>query len=182
MKRDRSAYMKARREANLEAFKDKDRRHYCANRESIKARQRAYYRRTKAALAWYHANKERVTAVKAVYAEAHPEKLAAAQRKWRLRNGPRLAMHARNYYARKIGAAGEPSADVVAVLLKEQRGKCKICSCRLSESGYEVDHIMPLSLGGSNADENLQLLCPSCNRHKKNIHPVEYMRRIGRAV
>lgn len=31
----------------------------------------------------------------------------------------------------------------------------------------DVDHIVPVSAGGSDAPDNLQLVCPSCNRIKQ---------------
>jgi hypothetical protein len=33
---------------------------------------------------------------------------------------------------------------------------------------FEVEHIVPRSLGGKTAFNNLCLACPSCNRHKSN--------------
>lgn len=42
-----------------------------------------------------------------------------------------------------------------------------------------MDHIMPLALGGTNTDDNIQLLCPTCNRSKHAKHPVDFMQQRG---
>lgn len=47
-------------------------------------------------------------------------------------------------------------------MLKDQDGRCAYCSQDCSEN-YQVEHILPLSFGGSNAPSNLCLSCPSCN-------------------
>ena len=51
------------------------------------------------------------------------------------------------------------------ILLKTQNSKCKMCNEILSKS-YEIDHIRPLSNGGTNEKENLQALCVSCHKEK----------------
>lgn len=51
-------------------------------------------------------------------------------------------------------------------LLEAQEGCCKGCLTPFSEVAYEVDHKIPLELGGSNSPANLQLLCCSCNTSK----------------
>lgn len=56
---------------------------------------------------------------------------------------------------------------------------CLACSASLKD-GYHVDHIYPLSRGGSNLFMNLQILCPACNMSKRNKLPVEWANRIGR--
>ena len=45
----------------------------------------------------------------------------------------------------------------------------KCCKCG-SKKNLEVDHIKPISLGGTNDLENLQILCRKCNRTKGNRH------------
>lgn len=44
----------------------------------------------------------------------------------------------------------------------------KQCAACGSRANLEVDHIHPVSRGGKNDLENLQLLCRSCNRSKKD--------------
>lgn len=42
---------------------------------------------------------------------------------------------------------------------------CNICQ---SKTFLEIDHIIPVSNGGSHEESNLQVLCRSCNRSKSN--------------
>jgi len=51
-----------------------------------------------------------------------------------------------------------------AVWLRDA-GRCNQCA---SQEALEFDHIIPLSKGGANSVDNLQLLCLSCNRSKSN--------------
>jgi len=51
-------------------------------------------------------------------------------------------------------------------LLRMQRHTCQICGQSSDHSKIEVDHIIPVALGGSNDFSNLQLLCLPCNRRK----------------
>lgn len=49
-------------------------------------------------------------------------------------------------------------------LLENQQGKCNDCDVRAEM--FHIDHILPRSRGGSDEEENLQLLCPACNLRK----------------
>lgn len=46
--------------------------------------------------------------------------------------------------------------------------KCVKCGSSASSGTLEVDHIIPVSKGGSSLDANLQTLCFSCNRGKRD--------------
>ncbi|TRU50774.1 MAG: HNH endonuclease [Microcystis aeruginosa Ma_QC_Ch_20071001_S25] len=46
--------------------------------------------------------------------------------------------------------------------------QCQSCGKPEKLAQLSIDHIIPLALGGSNDISNLQTLCLSCNRHKKD--------------
>ncbi len=62
-------------------------------------------------------------------------------------------------------------------LYKRQGGKCRYCGIRRRKTGLQVDHVEPVVMGGSNAYENLQLLCPPCNQRKGFQSDAEFRQR-----
>lgn len=57
------------------------------------------------------------------------------------------------------------------VTLLTQKPYCELCGARPSSSNIvqlDIDHIIPVSKGGSDELENLQVLCAQCNRAKGN--------------
>ena len=47
-----------------------------------------------------------------------------------------------------------------------QEGVCKGCDNHFQIRHMDLDHVIPKAEGGPDSDENLQLLCSSCNRIK----------------
>jgi HNH endonuclease len=47
-------------------------------------------------------------------------------------------------------------------------GCCEYCLCQdgISPTGFSIEHIIPLSKGGTFALDNLALACQECNNHK----------------
>lgn len=91
--------------------------------------------------------------------------------------GKRLAW-SHNRRARNLGVAGEISHQSIDRLYDLQRGKCPCCGLPLGDN-YHLDHIMPLALGGTNTDDNIQLLRQECNNQKRAKHPIDFMQRRG---
>lgn len=51
---------------------------------------------------------------------------------------------------------------------EHQNGVCPLCSEEFDIEDMDADHIQPWSKGGRTIDENLQMLCRSCNIKKSN--------------
>jgi 5-methylcytosine-specific restriction endonuclease McrA len=74
----------------------------------------------------------------------------------------------------KLGLKGFFTRKTVKNLFVKQKGRC-VCCGELLQKGYEVDHIIPLSKGGTNYPNNLQLLTKNCNRKKSNKAMKQYV-------
>ena len=53
-------------------------------------------------------------------------------------------------------------------VLKRDGFQCVLCGASGKEAKIEIDHIIPISKGGTHIENNLQTLCFSCNRGKSN--------------
>ena len=62
-------------------------------------------------------------------------------------------------------------------LLRVQGGRCAYCGRTLRRGRLEIDHRTPLSRGGGNGLDNLQLLCRPCNMRKGIQSDGEFRRR-----
>lgn len=51
-------------------------------------------------------------------------------------------------------------------VFKRDNYRCRECGATNKETTLEIDHIVPVSKGGSNSLSNLQTLCKKCNRAK----------------
>lgn len=165
VKATRAAY----RAKNKDKLKAAKAAHYAANAERIKAK----------TAAWQAANREKSRANKAAWKAANPEKVKAGAAAYLAANLDKHRLHEHARRARKVASAGNLSKGLAEKLFKLQKGKCA-CGCkRPLGDDYHLDHIMPLALGGTNTDDNIQLLTAKCNVSKGAKHPVEFMQKQG---
>lgn len=153
-------------------YLERRREHYRINAERI--RQRAYawakanQEKTKAAAAkWRAANPDAHSALRAAYRAANAEHRNAVTRAWNRENRHRKRANAARRRALKAGAAGDATLEQILARVAYYGGRCWMCGDDYSH----VDHVKPLSKGGSNWPANLRPACKPCNLRKSDQWP-----------
>lgn len=124
---------------------------------------------------WREDHPGAAVAMRRRYYVANTKKVIDAQTRYAKANADACKLRSRDYKGRKRAGGGRLSRGRIKALLIEQHGKCNICSCELSEVGYHVDHIVALARGGKHRDDNVQALCPTCNRRKHAKSHTEFL-------
>lgn len=173
-----------------------DAQYYAANRERIKARQRAYNAaHPDVARAYRLKNRERLSAQRLAWRKKHPERDAAAQRKYqasgkskRDRTAYRRAYYERNRDKVLAQSRAWAKTNVEKARAKRARRRARLAGAvtvpftadqlqaRRSMFGgrcwicrapaTEDDHVKPLARGGAHILANLRPACRPCNRRK----------------
>lgn len=184
--------------ANPDKVKASKNAHYARHKEAIAARKatwRANNRGRIAALAaeYRRNNKEKVKAINKAYTEANASRISAAaaeayrknpsvkrdqKRAWLAKNPDAIRRHSHNRRAKVAQDGGKLSYGLASRLFTLQRGRCACCGEVLGDD-YHLDHVMPIALGGTNTDCNMQLLKAVCNLKKHSKHPIDFMQERG---
>jgi len=67
-------------------------------------------------------------------------------------------------------------------VISRQKYKCNACKSNISLYPYancDLDHIIPLSLGGFNTLSNYQYLCVLCHRNKTGLENEKHIKRVN---
>jgi 5-methylcytosine-specific restriction endonuclease McrA len=154
---------------------------YAAARARLKPGQHAEYNRRyrarnpSANRDYYAKNKARIVLQQTEYTRRNRDAYNARLRAWRKANPEKVQVWVRNRRAKLKGSKGSHTLDDIKALMESQSGKCVYCLCDIRLS-FQVDHIVPVALGGANDKVNLQLLCKPCNLDKRDKDPVEYLK------
>jgi 5-methylcytosine-specific restriction endonuclease McrA len=60
--------------------------------------------------------------------------------------------------------------------IRKQPHECFWCGKKLSNTGWTIDHVTPLSKGGDNTAYNMVKCCKSCNCSKHDKMPDDWVR------
>jgi len=137
---------------------------------------------------WKNANPEKDKAAKRKYYDAHreeeiqkvcdkqkknPEWVAQRNKKWKAAHPEAVSQMSSKRRARIASADGRYSRKDVLEKFEQQCGKCYWCKKEIN-GRYHVDHVVPLSRGGSNWPSNIVITCPHCNMSKNDKLPEEW--------
>jgi 5-methylcytosine-specific restriction endonuclease McrA len=150
-------------------MKAADRKRYAANREASKATQKK----------WREANREARSEYLAEWRARHGHAWLEYGREYRKQNAARISEQRREYYANNASVFKDARQRRRALLAnvefepvdrlaiyERDGGKCRSCGEDVPAASFELDHIVPLVLGGPHVWSNLQVLCMPCNRRK----------------
>lgn len=156
------------REQNREKHNASSRRWYWATVESRRKHSVAYYWRTREA---------QLTKARK-YRLANSATINAKIRQWAKANPDKIRAHSHRRRARVLNAQGSHTGADIELQFRTQKGCCWHCGVQLHDNEWHVDHLVPLSRGGSNAPENIVIACPACNLSKGAKLPQEWNGRL----
>lgn len=158
---------------NAEYASQKHKEYYAENKERV---HKPYSER----------NAERIAANKRDWRKRNPDKVKKHKSESQKRNRPaaneRIKRHYEKYperrkaqtmirIARKKNAPGKYTGQDINRMHEQQEGMCFYCGIRIYPhipKDMHVDHVIPLTKGGTNYPDNLVLACQHCNQSKNN--------------
>lgn len=151
------------------------------NPEKVKLKSESYYAKNKNIILEKNRNSESKKLYASAWRKRNKDKCSQYTKSWQLKNHLKMVEKWKRHRAKRRAIAGVPSPKIVQKLMRSQRGFCACCGKKLAHK-FHLDHILPISLGGTSEDFNLQLLRAECNLKKGAKHPIDYMQSIGRLL
>lgn len=157
-------YQAKYRSENSEKIKERHAKYRSENPKKLKERKAKYY----------VANSEKIKERHAKYCAENYEKIKEINKKWFAENPEKRKASHHLRRARLAGCKGSYTVQEWINLCVYYGNKC--LRCGRDDVKLTVDHVVPISKGGSNSINNLQPLCMSCNC-SKHANTIDY--RIG---
>lgn len=159
-----NAANKARADLNRDWERERQRVYYKQNREAIRAKRDLYKDRMREMVRqWHKRNREKMRLYQKEYIVRNPEKARRIRRNYYLAHRDQAMARYHRRRARKQAAPGRFTAAEWRALKAHYEHTCLRCGRREPEVKLTPDHVVPLSMGGSNSIENIQPLCRPCN-------------------
>jgi len=173
-----AAAIKRWAKAHPEVERAIDKRSREKNKEKIKLYLREYYLANKTTIRdinerWRLSHLEQWREAQREWAKQHPERIYIMRRRYALAHPDASRAACANRRSRIRNATGTHTKEDISKQYRAQKGKCYYCGREVGKN-YHVDHIIPLSRGGTNDPSNLVIACPECNVRKGGRMPHEW--------
>ena len=165
------------RAANKEQLQTTRKKFYQGHAEEIKHASKTYDQLHKEHVRlrgqqYREAHKERIQLRRQEYEKVNRKRFCLYRQQW-MKNHPDLVAVLNNRRrSRKKSANGSYTPQQIQAQYERQKGKCYYCQLEITK--YHVDHVVPLSRGGSNGPSNLVIACCHCNTSKRDKLPHEW--------
>jgi len=150
------------------------------NKDKVQAHCRDFYKRHRKSniertKRWRLKNRERYNERQRIARKSKPEQYKGYGRTNYERHKSYYKLNARLRKSRVRGAEGKCSLVEWKAIIEAQKGRCN--GCGIDSEPLTLDHIIPISRGGSNWPSNIQGLCFTCNMRKSKMTMEEFMMR-----
>lgn len=119
----------------------------------------------------YLLHKEAILLKTKEWAKKNPEKRAAIRKRWKAKNRAKVNSYQKLRFYREKNAQGSHTFEEIEEIKSVFGNKCAYCRVTPAET---IDHVKPLSKGGTNDATNLVPACFSCNSKKGNKNIWEW--------
>ncbi len=136
-------------------------------------RRKAYY------LEWQRKNREKVRAYQNKWRHENRELARDYQRRYLNENRTKVYEGIRASGIRRHHQTSVAEKIVRDEIYQRDSGKCHICGKHVSAQDFHLDHLVPLSRGGTHTRDNIALAHPFCNRQRGPGHLPAQLLLIG---
>lgn len=167
-------HRKSRSEDQVARDKAYHKTYYHSHREEFRgyARKRVEKRRVEDRI-YYKQNRIKILAYVSAHQRANPQSSRRAKYKYYLAHKTDYVHYTVRRRARLRASGGNYATQEWVELCVKYDHRCLCCGRREPEIKLTVDHIVPISKGGSNFITNIQPLCGLCN-NRKNDKTIDY--------
>lgn len=126
---------------------------------------------------WRDENQQQMSAIRKNWEEKNKDKVREKYRRWKRANKEKGRVYENKRRARKNEGGGSFTVSEWRDVVNRQDGRCLACG---KKAKLTIDHVIPVSKGGSSDISNIQGLCGPCNS-KKSDREIDYRKHSGRS-